>query len=149
MSKNLVSEVMQRLVPPRHLEDPIEYVRDANGRVTHFKGLNGKLWPHPCVPYHGDIELFKALSVCCFNSHPPLNEREQEAFDTIYPLVLKFSEQLDEAQHSRLDSMLDDGGNQDSEWWHRKQIGSDTEAYAYAYSIAEKLVAEGWVKVEP
>jgi hypothetical protein len=142
-----ISDVMERLIGKLPVQDDeIEFVYDERGRATHFKGLNGKLWRHPCVPYRGDRKLFEAMSVCCCGGHPPLNDQEQEAFEVIYPIVLKFSEQVDEEQHNRLDSMLDDGGNQDSEWWHRKQIGSDSEAFATAYSIAEKLVADGWSK---
>ena len=140
------SEVMQRLLGnyPSH-DDEIEFVYDAMGRATHFKGINGKLWPHPCVPYHGDRKLFEALSVCCFGGHPALNDQEQEAFDVVYPIVLKFSEQVDEGQHAQLDAI--DDGMGDSEWWYRKQIGSDSEAYATTYSIAEQLVAQGWRKL--
>lgn len=142
-----MSEVMKRLLGEYGHDDPIEIIRDDRGRPTHFKGLNGKLWQWPIVPYQGDIELFKALSVACYGRHPELNELEQQAFDDIYPAVAKSFEVITESNGAMLDDLA---SGTDGEWWYRKTYEADhsDEAYNVAYKIAETLVAKGWTRNE-
>lgn len=113
-----MGDVLNRLLGEVHEPDEIEIIRNKYGRPTHFKGLNGKLWGWPCVPYLGDLKLFKALSVACCG-HPALNDQEQEVFDAVYPILEQIFDSIDERGQEMLDTLVSDS---ESEWFYRKQF---------------------------
>jgi len=138
-----MSDIMKRLIG-KCRSDEIEIIRNQYGHPTHFKGLNGKLWGWPGVPFYGDRLFFENLSaVAC--GLPKLNEVEQQIFETVLPLVSEHTDRIDEQHADQVAGIVE---NADDEWWHLKQCqgGNSHEAEMLAFRIAERLAFDGGTK---
>ncbi len=108
-----------------------EIKTDEQGH-RYIEGLNGKRWRLAPLPAYGDARVVQGMSAVYYGN-PPLNEREQEIYDLVLPLVCELT---DDAQEQFEDPTTFRGTE--------PVLSLDPEDLAYR--IAETIVAKGTVK---